>query len=101
MKQAGKYIKEYTKEFYHVLIRTGHFVANKEKVSRYINGLKLSIQEELGLVRMSTIEGEYQFSLKVEEKLNRRFEGKQRGGGHGGNTNGWSYGSQNEDQNKG
>jgi hypothetical protein len=37
---------------------------------------------------MSTMEDAYQFSLKVEEKMNRRFESKQRGGGIGGKTSG-------------
>jgi hypothetical protein len=101
LKQGRKYIKEYTKEFYPVLIRTCHFEANKEKFSRYINGLKSSIQEELSIVRMSTIEDAYQFTLKVEEKLNKRFELKKRGGGHGGKTSGWSYGVHSEDQKKG
>ena len=50
LKQAGKSIQEYTEEFYQVLIRTGHAEADKEKVSRYINGLRPSIQEELSLV---------------------------------------------------
>lgn len=55
----GKYIKEYTEEFYLVLIRIDHFEANKEKIAHYINGLKPSIQEELVLVTMSTIEDSY------------------------------------------
>lgn len=49
---------------------------------------------------MSTIEDAYQFALKVEEKLNRRFERKQSGRGRGGKTSGWSYGGRNEDQKK-
>ena len=50
LKQAGKSIQEYTEEFYRVLIRTSHAKADKEKVACYINGLRLSIQEELSLV---------------------------------------------------
>ena len=69
LKQAGKSIQEYTKEFYQVLIRTGHAKANKEKVVHYINGLRMSIQEELSLVQIMSIEEAYQFSLKVEEKI--------------------------------
>ena len=33
LKQAGKYVLEYTKEFYRVLIRTGYVEANNEKGS--------------------------------------------------------------------
>ena len=50
LKQAGKFVQEYIEEFYQVLIISGHAEADKEKVSCYINGLRLSIQEELSLV---------------------------------------------------
>ena len=43
LKQARKSVQEYIKEFYRVLIRTGHAKADKEKVSHYINGLRPSI----------------------------------------------------------
>ena len=47
LKKAGKSVQEYMEEFYQVLIRTDHAEVDKEKVSHYINGLRLSIQEEL------------------------------------------------------
>ena len=43
LKQVEKSVQEYTEEFYWVLIRTGHVEADKEKVSHYLNGLRLSI----------------------------------------------------------
>jgi hypothetical protein len=92
LKQGGKSVKEYIEGFYRVLIKKIHSKANKEKVTNYINGLKLSIQEELSMIIISTIEDAYQFSLKAEEKLNKRFESKQRGGGCGGKTSRQSYG---------
>ena len=46
LNQAGKSIQEYTEEFYQVLIRKGHVEVGKEKFTHYINGLRLSIQEE-------------------------------------------------------
>ena len=76
LKQAGKYVQEYIEEFHRVLIRVGHVEENKEKVSRYLSGLQPSIQEELSLVRMTSVEEEYQFALGVEEKLKKRFEGR-------------------------
>lgn len=100
LRQASKYIKWYIEEFYRVIIRIRHSKVNKEKVAHYINALKPSIQEELSLVRMAIIEDAYQFSLKIEENLNRRFESNQRGRGHGGRTGGRSYGGRNEDQKK-
>ena len=84
LKQAGRSVQEYTEEFYRLLIRIGHVEADKEKVARYLNGLRLSIQEDLNLVRMNSIEEAYQFALKVEEKLNKKFESRQNGRGHGG-----------------
>ena len=50
LKQARKYVQEYTKYFYQVFIRNNHVEVDKEKVAYYINGLKLSIEEELSLV---------------------------------------------------
>ena len=85
-------------EFYRVLIRTGHAKADKEKVVCYINGLRPSIQEELSLVRITSIKEAYQFSLKIEEKLNKKYDNKNNGRGCGGRSRGWSYGGQNDDQ---
>ena len=48
--KAWKSVEEYKEEFYRVLIKTSHVEANKEKVSRYINGLRPTNQEELSLV---------------------------------------------------
>lgn len=50
LKQVGKPVQEYTKEFYRVLIRTGHIDVDKENMDNYLNGLRLSIQDELSLV---------------------------------------------------
>lgn len=43
LKQAGRFVQEYTKDFNWVIIRTSHVEADKEKVDRYLNGLSLSI----------------------------------------------------------
>ena len=59
LKQAGKFIQEYTEEFYRVLIRTDHAEVDKKKVAYYINGLRPSIQKEPSLVRIMSIEEEY------------------------------------------
>ena len=67
LKQGSISVKEYTEYFHKIIIRMGHIEANKDKGAWYLNGLRPSIQEELSLVRMTTIEVVYQFSLKVEE----------------------------------
>jgi hypothetical protein len=53
-------------------IREGHRKNDKEKVSRYINGLRYEIQDEISMITMRTVEYDYQVSLKEEEKLTRK-----------------------------
>ena len=52
-------IKEYTEEFYRVSIRAGQFQDTPEKTARYMNGLKLEIQDEIGLLPPETVEEAY------------------------------------------
>ena len=94
LKQAGKSIQE----FYRVLIRPAHAEANKEKVVCYLNGLRPSIQFGLSLVQMNSIEEAYQFFLRFEEKLSKKFDNKNSGRGRGGRSGGWSYGGCNDDK---
>ena len=65
-------VKEYTKEFYRLNIITGEWERDEEKVTRYINGLRYEIQDELSMVSVRTVEDAYQFSLKEEDKLARK-----------------------------
>jgi hypothetical protein len=64
-------MKEYTKEFYRLDIRTGKREKDDENVSRYINGLRYEIQDEINMVTVRTMKDAYQIALKVEEKLAR------------------------------
>ena len=59
-------MKEYTKEFYRVSIRDGQFQDTIEKVSRYVNGLKLEIQDEIVILSPKKVEEAYQMALKAE-----------------------------------
>ena len=43
-------VKEYTDEFYKLNIREGHWERDDEKVSRYMNGLRYDIQDEMSMV---------------------------------------------------
>ena len=43
-------------------------------ISRYLNGIKWSIQEEMILVNFKTIRKCYQMALKIEEKRKRKQE---------------------------
>jgi uncharacterized protein YjbK len=62
-------VKEYTKEFYRLNIRTRQRERDEEKVARYINGPRYEIQDEIIMVSVRTVEDAYQFSLKEKEKL--------------------------------
>jgi hypothetical protein len=43
-------VKEYTEEFYKMNIRAGHQERDDEKVSRYMNGLRYDIQDEMSVI---------------------------------------------------
>ena len=87
-------VKEYTKEFYKISIRAGQIQDTREKVSRYINGLRMEVQYELSMMSPKTVEEAYQMALKAEGKLLRKqsakgrgtFKGKEGQGGRGGST---------------
>ena len=87
-KQERIFFEEYPEQFYRVLIRIGHAKIDKEKVVCYLNGLRGSIQGEMSLVRVSSIEEAHQFFLRVEEKLSKNFDNKNSGRGHGGRSGG-------------
>ena len=43
LKQVRKSVQDYMEEFYRLNIQVGRVEANKEKVARYLNGLRPSI----------------------------------------------------------
>jgi hypothetical protein len=69
LRQKLMTVKEYTEEFYKLNIRAGHRESDDEKVSRYLNGLRYDIQDELSMITIRTVEDAYQMALKAEEKL--------------------------------
>ena len=60
-------------------IRAGQFQDTPEKTARYVNGLRLEIQDEIGLLSSKTVEEAYHMALKAEEKLLRKQSAKTRG----------------------
>lgn len=69
-------VKEYTKEFYKLSIRLGHMEDDTNKVARYLNWLKYSLQDELILTSPKIFEECYHLALKAQEKFNRKNEKK-------------------------
>jgi hypothetical protein len=50
-------------------IRADHRESDDEKFSRYMNGLRYDIQDEMSMMTIQTVEDDYQMALKAEEKL--------------------------------
>lgn len=67
LKQKESSMKEYTKAFYKLNIRFRHIDDEIEQDARYLNGLWMSIQDELSLIKLQSVEEAYQYALKVEE----------------------------------
>jgi uncharacterized protein YjbK len=65
-------VKEYTEELSRLNIRAGHQESDDDKVTRYLNGLRYDIQDELSMLTIRMVEDAYQLSLKAEEKLSRK-----------------------------
>ena len=65
-------MKDYTKEFYKLTIRSGHREFSKEKVAWYVNGLRSNIQDKVGMMKIEPVEEAYQYALKEEDKLKRK-----------------------------
>jgi hypothetical protein len=80
-------VKEYTKEFYKLNIRAGQKENDDENTTRYINGLRYEIQEEINMMFVGTIEDSYQVVLKVEDKLV-RIQSQQNKGGNSSRSKG-------------
>lgn len=65
--------QDYIDEFYKLSIRVEHGETEEQMIARYINGLKISIQDELSMLIINNIKDTYQFTLKVEEKQDRKL----------------------------
>jgi hypothetical protein len=65
-------VKEYTEEFYRLNIGAGHRESDYEKVSRYMNGLRYDIHNEMSMMTIQMVEYSYQMDLKAEENLSRK-----------------------------
>ena len=79
LRQRSMTVKECTKEFYKVSIRAGQTQDIDEKVARYVNGLRMDIQDEISILYPKTVEEAYQMVLKAEEKLMRKQSSRNRG----------------------
>jgi hypothetical protein len=82
LRQKLMTVKEYTEEFYRLNIMAGHRESDDEKVSRYMNGLRYDIQDEMSMMTIRMVEYAYHMSLKAEEKLSRKQGQRGQGRSH-------------------
>ena len=74
-------------------VRIGRGAAGRRR-GRYVNGIRLEIQDEISILSPNSVEEAYQMALKAEEKLLRKqstkgrgtFQGKGSQGGRGRST---------------
>eukprot|EP00253_Pinus_taeda_P007896 PITA_07896 len=65
-------VRGYTEEFYQVNLRAGYTDDTPEKTTRYVNGLRLEILDEISILSPRNIEEAYQSVVKAEEKITRK-----------------------------
>ena len=70
LKQNLSSIQEYKNEFYKLSMRIEHQEDDEQVATRYMNGLKFSIQDELNMHCVKNMEEAYQLALKAKEKKN-------------------------------
>lgn len=76
LKQTDMTVKDYIEEFYKLTIWSRHRELSKEKEDQYENGLRFNIQDEVGMLKIYSIENVYHYSLKEEDKFKRRRQGR-------------------------
>ena len=74
LKQKDMIVKDYTEEFYKLTIWSGHRELSKEKVARYANGLRFNIQDDVGMLKIDSVDDAYWYALKGEDKLKRKSQ---------------------------
>ena len=65
-------VRQYTEEFYKVKLRVGYVEELAKKAARYVNGLRMDIQEDISMISPRTMEEAYQCALRAEEKITRK-----------------------------
>ena len=56
-------------------LHSRHRELSKENVARYINHLRFNIQDEVGMLKISSIEDANQYAFSTKENLKRKNQG--------------------------
>ena len=81
LRQKGLSIFAFTEEFLKLQIRTDLQEDDEHATVKYVNALRFQLQDELALIKVSSVDEAYQLALKAEEKLNRRSKAAIKRGG--------------------
>ena len=60
-------VREYTEKFYKVNLRAGYVEESTERTARYVNCLRMEIEDEISMISPRTMEEAYQCSLRAEK----------------------------------
>ena len=65
-------MSEYFKELESQMFRIGIKETNKEKIKRFVNGLRRDIQDQVELYEYSTLQNVFTLSLRIKTHLKRK-----------------------------
>ena len=65
LRQRMMTVKEYIEKFYKVNLRAGYVEYTPEKKTRFLNGLRMEILDDISILSPKTIEEAYQSALKA------------------------------------
>jgi len=70
--QGPMCVSEYFKELESQMFRVGIKETNKEKIKRFVNGLRRDIQDQVELYEYSTLQNVFTLALRIETHLKRK-----------------------------
>ena len=65
LRQKDMDVSTYTEEFHNLVMKSGIVESENLKLARYLQGLKLSIQDELSLTTITTVQQCFMLASKV------------------------------------
>lgn len=81
LKQRDLDVNAYTEEFHKLSLRSKRQEEESEKVARYLNDLRMNIQDEINILAPEIVNKCFQLALRAKEKLKRSEQGNRDKGG--------------------
>ena len=79
-KQGGTTVKEYIDRLMELMTNIGMDESEANQVMRFMNGLNYSIQRDMELLELPTLDRAYQVALKVEARMKQGKDATKGGG---------------------